>query len=95
MFFSDRLASDRSTGQDVLVGTPLRMPSNPEFKSFLNIIKQLPDTDAPFVFSLPDNIERSLQRTNSAALIKQLRVLGTVDLEASKYDREKWRAQVQ
>ena len=55
---------------------------------------QLPDTDAPYIFSLPDNIERSLQRNNSTALIKQLRVLSSSDLEASKYDREKWRAQV-
>ncbi len=46
------------------------------------------------MFNLPDNIERSLQRTSSAALIKQLRVLGTVDAEASKFDREKWRLQV-
>jgi hypothetical protein len=55
---------------------------------------QLPDADSPYYFSLPDNIERSLQRTTSAALIKQLRVLSSSDLEASKYDREKWRAQV-
>jgi hypothetical protein len=54
----------------------------------------LPDTDAPYIFSLPDNIERSLQRTNSTALIKQLRVLSSSDLQAAKYDREKWRAQV-
>jgi hypothetical protein len=46
------------------------------------------------VFCLPDNIERSLQRTNSTALIKQLRVLSSSDLEAAKYDRERWRAQV-
>ena len=55
---------------------------------------QLPDTDAPYVFCLPDNIERSLQRVTSAGVIRQLRALSTLDAEASKFDREKWRSQV-
>ena len=100
-------------------GTPLRMPSNADYKSFRKIIaqvprqsiflprlcffiikyflanySQLPDTDAPYIFSLPDNIERSLQRNNSSQLIKQLRLLSASDTEGNKYDREKWRAQV-
>jgi len=91
-FFSDRLASDSSTGVEVIPGTPLRMPSNPDYKSFLKVITLLPDVDAPYVFSLPDNIERSLQRTNSTNLIRQLRILSSVDAEGNKYDREKWRA---
>jgi dynein heavy chain 2 len=70
------------------------MPNNPEFKSFFKIINQLPDVDAPYIFCLPDNIERSLQRTTSSMLIRQLRVLSSSDAEASKYDREKWRAQL-
>jgi dynein heavy chain 2 len=94
VFFSDRLVSDNSTGVEVIAGTPLRMPSNPEVKAFNKIISQLPDVDAPYVFSLPDNIERSLQRTNSTNLIRQLRILSSSDAEASKYDREKWRAQL-
>jgi hypothetical protein len=94
VFFTDQLASDRSSGAEVIQGTPLRMPSSPDYSSFKKMITQLPDIDAPYIFSLPDNIERSLQRTTSAAVIKQLRALSTVDTEASKYDREKWRAQV-
>jgi dynein heavy chain 2 len=94
LFFSDRLASDAGAGAEVLQGTPLRMPSNPDYKSFRKMIGQLPDIDAPYVFCLPDNIERSLQRTNSAQLIRQLRVLSSSDAEASKYDREKWRTQL-
>ena len=57
-------------------------------------LSQLPDTDAPFTFSLPDNIERSLQRVTSSGVIRQLRALSTLDAEANKFDREKWRAQV-
>jgi hypothetical protein len=50
--------------------------------------------DPPYIFNLPDNIERSLQRTNSAMLIRQLRILASSDAEAAKFDREKWRSQV-
>lgn len=94
LFFSDRLASDSGAGTEVLQGTPLRMPSNPDYKAFRKIISQLPDIDAPYVFCLPDNIERSLQRTTSSQLIRQLRVLSSSDAEAAKYDREKWRTQL-
>ena len=93
-FFADRLASDSSAGADVLYGTPLRMPSTPDYNAFKKIIAQLPDNDAPYVFSLPDNIERSLQRNNSVMLIKQLSVLSSMDGVAAKFDREKWRAQL-
>lgn len=94
MFFCDRLAGDSSGGNDVLQGTPLRMPNNPDYKSFRKILSHLPDVDAPYFFCLPDNIERSLQRTNSAILIKQLRILSSSNTEGSKYDRDIWRAQL-
>jgi dynein heavy chain 2 len=96
MFFSHRLASDAGSGVEVLPGTPLRMPSaaTADYKTFKKILTHLPDVDAPFVFQLPDNIERSLQRTTSSMLIRQLRLLATGDIQAAKYDREKWRAQL-
>eukprot|EP00981_Chlorochromonas_danica_P004240 scaffold857_cov152-Ochromonas_danica.AAC.23 len=94
LFFSDRLAGEGSAGAEVIQGTPLRMPSNPDYKAFKKLISQLPDVDAPYFFSLPDNIERSLQRTNSTSLIKQLTVLSSSTEEAAKFDREKWRAQL-
>lgn len=69
-------------------------PVFPSLVSFSLLNEQLSDNDSPYVFGLPDNIERSLQRTTSTAVIRQLRALSAVDAEASKYDREKWRAQV-
>eukprot|EP01033_Poteriospumella_lacustris_P002713 gene2718-1970_t len=84
MFFSHRLASDSGSGMEVLPGTPLRMPSAAaaDYKTFKKILTHLPDVDAPFVFQLPDNIERSLQRTTSSMLIRQLRLLASGDIQA-------------
>ena len=48
----------------------------------------------PYVFGLPDNIERSLQRTLSAAVLVQLRKLSAVAAESKGFEREKWRAQL-
>jgi len=81
MFFVDSLVGDDSGGKEVIAGTPLRMPSSPTYDALLKTVALLSDTDAPFVFSLPDNIERSLQRSSSQAVIKQLRVLSVVDAE--------------
>ena len=93
-FFSDMIVSEKGAGKEVLPGTPLRMPLNPDFDSFKKTISQLPDNDPPYIFGLPDNIERSLQRATSSAVIKQLAALSTLDAHASKFDREKWRAQL-
>jgi len=65
LFFSSQLASDKGVGIEVLPGTPLRMPNIPDYASFQKVISQLPDVDAPFVFSLPDNIERDYTTTST------------------------------
>jgi hypothetical protein len=94
VFFSTALATDRGVGHEVLQGTPLRMPNQPDMDSIRKVVSQLLDVDAPFVFALPDNIERSLQRSTSTAVILQLRALSTLTSEADKFDREKWRLQL-
>jgi len=70
------------------------MPSHADFEAFRRVIVQLPDIDSPFMFGLPDNIERSLQRVTSTVVIRQLRALSLLDAAAVKYDREKWRIQL-
>eukprot|EP00605_Chrysophyceae_sp_TOSAG23-4_P002934 GSChrysophyteH1.ASY1.ANO1.3229.1 assembled CDS len=74
---------------EILAGTPLTMPQNADIQSLRRIVNQLPDSDPPYIFCLPDNIERSLQRNNSSAVIKQLQTLSTLEVEGSKFDREK------
>jgi dynein heavy chain 2 len=91
MFFNDMLASDDAGGTEVLVGTALRMPKSTDYDAFKKIIENIPDIDSPFIFGLPDNIERSLQRATSSNVIKLLRALSVSAAEVTKFDREKWR----
>jgi dynein heavy chain 2 len=96
IFFSDDLISEKSAGLEIIAGTPLRMPSSPkpDFNSFLRVISQLPDIDSPYFFGLPDNIERSLQRSNSNNVIKQLKSLSSLNNETLKFDKNIWRLQL-
>jgi hypothetical protein len=41
VFFCDRLASDGSSGMEVMPSTPLRMPAAADYKSFRKIIAQV------------------------------------------------------
>jgi len=94
LFFSAETTSDRGAGAEVLPGTPLKIPQTMDLAAVKRAVGTLPDTDGPFMFCLPDNIERSLQRNTSSLVVKQLRALSLQDIEAAKFDREKWRAQL-
>ncbi|CAK4090165.1 unnamed protein product [Aphanomyces euteiches] len=83
-------------GTDVVTGKAnltkgLKMPSSDSRDDFVALIDHLPDADPPRTFGLPDNIERSVQRTASSAVIAQLRTLTSSEQASSKFDREKWR----
>lgn len=92
-FFNERIASDRGSGEEVIYGTPLRMPSEASADAFRRVVAQLQDGDAPSVFSLPDNTERSLQRGTSTSLVRSLRLLSASSADLSKFDKEVWRRQ--
>ena len=94
MFFNDKIASESGNGEEIIYGTPLRMPSSSESDSYKRVIAQLQETDAPFIFNLPDNTERSLQRTTSASLVKQLRALSVHSSIVANFDKERWKSQV-
>lgn len=94
LFFNDKIASETGNGEEIIYGTPLRMPTNSEYESFKRVINQLQENDSPFIFNLPDNIERSLQRTTSSVVVKQLRALSVHSSIVANFDREKWKVQV-
>jgi len=66
------------------------LPTSCHHRDYVEIINSLPDDDKPSFFGLPANIERSSQRIISSQVISQLKVLMRSNLEASKFDKEKW-----
>lgn len=87
-FSADLLAGQRALLRGV------KLPQSARHEDYVALIDHLPDSDTPAVFGLPDNIERSMQRTLSADVIAQLKALSASEEVAEKFDREKWRAQL-
>lgn len=50
----------------------------------------MPDVDAPALFGLPANIDRSVQRFNSGAVIFQLKQLAAISADELRFDKAKW-----
>ncbi|KAF1331353.1 Dynein heavy chain, partial [Globisporangium splendens] len=88
-YFSHELLSGQ---RSLLRG--VKLPQSTHHEDYVALIDHLPDSDAPAVFGLPDNIERSMQRTLSADVIAQLKALSSSEEATDKFDREKWRAQL-
>jgi hypothetical protein len=54
-----------ASGSNPLFGG-LSLPASTKHEHYTALISSLPDTDSPTVFSLPENIERSVQRATSS-----------------------------
>ena len=67
------------------------LPDGASHRDYRGVIDALPDSDAPSLFGLPDNIERSVQRASSALVVAGLHALSVSVGGALKFDRERWR----
>ncbi|XP_033122293.1 cytoplasmic dynein 2 heavy chain 1-like, partial [Anneissia japonica] len=88
--------------KDVLSGGKARkkltanisLPTTCYYKDFTDLVANFPENDKPSFFGLPANIERSTQRFISGQVISQLKVLRRLDVEAGKFDKEKWSSEL-
>ncbi|CAF3379900.1 unnamed protein product [Rotaria sp. Silwood1] len=82
-----------SRGSKHKLALHINLPNSPNFNEYKKICEDLnDDQDAPSLFGLPANIERSAQRMNSAQIINSLKILQRTDVEVEKFDKEKWSA---
>jgi len=79
-------------GRALARGLPL--PASNKVADFTAAIATLPETDSPSLFGLPDNIERSVQRVTSTAVVAGLKSLRAVAAAASGFDRDLWKARL-
>jgi dynein heavy chain 2 len=45
------------------------VPQSPNVRDYVGVVNKVPDADAPALFGLPANIDRSVQRFNSSAVV--------------------------
>ncbi|KAL8004079.1 putative AAA+ ATPase domain, dynein heavy chain region D6 P-loop domain-containing protein [Plasmopara halstedii] len=92
-YLTEKFNYELLSGQKSLL-RGVKVPQSTQHADFLDLIDRFPDVDAPAMFGLPDNIERSMQRSLSGQVIGQLKALSSSAAEATTFDREKWRAQL-
>ncbi|CAF0723119.1 unnamed protein product [Rotaria sordida] len=80
-----------SRGSKYKLASNINLPNSSNLNEYKKICEDLSDDpDAPSLFGLPSNIERSAQRMNSAQIINSLKILQRTDVEVEKFDKEKW-----
>jgi dynein heavy chain 2 len=89
-YFSDEMLA----GHREIPTVRASIPQSASHGEYLSFIGRLPDTDAPALFGLPANIERSAQRANASRIIKDLKRLARSGDGVAAFDREAWRAQL-
>jgi dynein heavy chain 2 len=72
----------------------LPVPQSGNVRDYTGMIGKVPDADVPSLFGLPANIDRSVQRFNSAAVIAALKQLAAASAEELRFDRAKWSQQL-
>ncbi len=91
LFFSSTVLQGRGDPQ-YFAGVDF--PSTNVYADYMETIQQLPDTDVPSTFGLPDNVERSVQRARSAAVVSALRTLMRSTQEGARFDRKTWKKEL-
>ena len=74
---------------DVTLG-PCKIPHSINHRDFVKAIEQLPETDSPSYFGLPENIDQSLQRNISGKVQTQLRSMSQAEEKSVKFDKHVW-----
>ncbi|CAH8846367.1 unnamed protein product [Trichobilharzia szidati] len=70
---------------------PFKLPGTIELKDYFLQIDALPAHDLPRYFSLPPNIDSSLQRSEANRIIAQLRLLNRPKVDSEqKFDKSVW-----
>jgi dynein heavy chain 2, cytosolic len=68
----------------------LQLPTSAHHQDYIDLIKSLPEHDAPELFGLPANIDRVQQRVLAMQAIDALRILNRPDAVLDRFDRDKW-----
>lgn len=80
-------------GQEAL-SDMVTVPQSGNARDFQGAINKVPEYDVPSQFGLPANIDRSVQRFNSNAVLTSLKQLAAVSAEELRFDKAIWTAKL-
>ena len=91
-FFSDEMTGACGSRVRALPGTNITLPNSTNHADFTATLTALDEANSPSLFSLPVNVDRMVQVTNSKNVITSLRTMVLASGASSGFDRDAWSA---
>ena len=91
-FFSNEMTGGGGVRVKTLPGTDISLPNANDHGTFTALLRRLDEANSPSLFSLPVNVERTVQVTNSKHVITSLRTMASHGGTSKGFDRSAWSA---
>jgi dynein heavy chain 2 len=89
-FFSGEMTGGGGVRVRSLPGTDAQLPQTANHRDFVALLRTLDDGNSPSLFSLPVNVDRTVQIRHSEHVIASLRLMATAAGTALGFDRVAW-----
>ena len=89
-FFSGEMTGGGGVRVRSLPGTDIALPQSANHGDYVALLRQLDEANSPKLFSLPVNVDRTVQVTDSERVIDSLRAMATAAGTSLGFDREGW-----
>ena len=89
-FFSNEVTGGGGIRVRALPGTDISLPQSANHGDYVSLLRQLDEANSPKLFSLPVNVDRTAQVTNSELVISSLRTMAVAAGTLMGFDREAW-----
>ena len=89
-FFSGEMTGGGGVRVRSLPGTDITLPHSANHGDYVALLRQLDEANSPKLFSLPVNVDRTVQVTDSERVIDSLRTMATAAGTSLGFDREAW-----
>lgn len=94
-FFSTEMTGGGGIRVRSLPGTNITLPNSAHHGDYTALLRELDEANSPALFSLPVNVDRTVQVTNSKHVITSLRTMAVAAGVSKGFDREAWSAALQ
>ena len=91
-FFSNEMTGGGGIRVKSLPGTDITLPNTTDHREFTALLRRLDEANSPSLFSLPVNVQRTVQVTNSKHVINSLRTMAAAGGTSKGFDRAVWSA---